>query len=165
MGIQVCLLVVCCCVYVCMCVFVCVCVWGSPKRPVAETSHRRIGVAETSCRRNVRRRIVLPDNYLVAESAVAESSHRRIVIAETSVAELTSPKRPSTGWSKVQPPPLPGLKGKCSWKTEYSIFKYNLYKLFGFSALTNYPFFRDIRKSQFLPNFYPEIVPNLHETS
>ena len=61
----------------------------SPKCPVAVTSHRRIGVAETSCSRNVRRRIVLPDNYLVAESFP-----RRIIIAETSVAESASPKRP-----------------------------------------------------------------------
>ena len=56
---------------------------SSPKRPiaesaVAETAHRRIGVAELSHRRTIRRRIVLVAESSIAESAVAETSYRRI---------------------------------------------------------------------------------------
>ena len=64
-----------------------------------------------------------------------------------------------------QRPPLPGQNEKCSMKTEDSIFKYNLFnnylELFGSSALTHDPFFEEIKKSQFFPNFCPKMAPKL----
>ena len=48
-------------------------------------------------------------------------------------------------------------------KTEDSIFKYDLFnnylELFGSSALTQDPFFEEIKKSHFFPNFYPKNGP------
>ena len=62
-------------------------------------------------------------------------------------------------------PPLTGRNEKTSGKTEYSIFKYNLFEyyleVFGFSALINDPFFGKVQKSPFFPNFDPNIAPKL----
>ena len=50
-------------------------------------------------------------------------------------------------------------------KTEDSIFKYDLFnnylELFGSSALTQDPFFEEIKKSKLFPNFYPKMAPKL----
>ena len=59
-------------------------------------------------------------------------------------------------------PPLPGKNEKNVLKTEYSIFKYNLFKnlphVFALSGQVQDPFFGNMRKSPFLPNFAP-ILP------
>ena len=66
-------------------------------------------------------------------------------------------------------PPIQGRDEKFSGKMEYSIFKYNLFKyyleLFGFSALTNDPFFREVQKRPFFPNFDPKIALKLPKNS
>ena len=50
-------------------------------------------------------------------------------------------------------------------KTEDSIFKYNLFEnyleLFGVSALTNDSFFREIKKVNFSPIFYPKMTTKI----
>ena len=70
------------------------------------------------------------------------------------------------GWSKARYP-LPCQNEKWSMKTEDIIFKYdlfdNLLELFGLSVLTNDPFFGEIKKSYFFPNFYPKITTELHK--
>ena len=62
-------------------------------------------------------------------------------------------------------PPIPGRNQKCSMKTGDRIFKKSLSKeyleLFRFSALTNDPFFGEIKKSPFSPNFDPKIALKL----